>query len=397
MKKQIAIIGGGPSAFLLAAFLDPNKFTVTIYEKNKTTGRKFLVAGKGGFNLTHSEPIQKLITRYTPSDFLEQALLHFTNTDFIKWLESIGIPTYIGSSNRVYPNKGIKPIEVLNTILKYLEEKGVAIKYHHTFSGWSATNSPIINDKAIETDYTVFSLGGGSWKVTGSDGKWLDTFSKKGIKIKAFEASNCSYHITWKPEFIINHEGEPLKNIAISCDNSHQKGEAVITAFGLEGNAIYALSPQIRSQLNTVGKATIFIDFKPSLSSDELHSKIKTSRYRNTTEILKKELKLNHAQIDLLKTYLPKEAYLNTESLSKNIKHFALAITESATVDEAISTVGGLSLDAVSKHFKLTDVPNQFCIGEMLDWDAPTGGYLLQACASTGVYLAHYLNNKDKN
>jgi len=393
----MAIIGGGPSAYLLAAFLDPNKFTVTIYEKNKTTGRKFLVAGKGGFNLTHSEPIQKLITRYSPNHFLDRALFHFTNTDFIKWLESIGIPTYIGSSNRVYPNKGIKPIEVLNTILNTLEKKGVAIKYHHTFSGWSATNSPIINDKAIETDYTVFSLGGGSWKVTGSDGKWLDTFSKKGIKIKAFEASNCSYHITWKPEFIINHEGEPLKNIAISCNNSIQKGEAVITKSGLEGNAIYALSPQIRSQLNTAGKATIFIDFKPSLSSDELHSKIKTSTYRNTTEILKKELKLNHAQIDLLKTYLSKEAYLNTEFLSKNIKYFALAITESATVDEAISTVGGLSLDAVSKHFELTGIPNQFCIGEMLDWDAPTGGYLLQACASTGVYLAHYLNNKDKN
>ncbi|MBQ0768688.1 MAG: NAD(P)-dependent oxidoreductase [Bizionia sp.] len=394
MKKQIAIIGGGPSAFLLAAFLDAKKFNITIYEKNKTTGRKFLVAGKGGFNLTHSESTQKLITRYTPNDFLEQALLHFTNTDFIKWLESIGIPTYIGSSNRVYPNKGIKPIEVLNTILKYLEEKGVVIKYDHTFLGWNETNNPIINDQAIEAHYTVFSLGGGSWKVTGSDGKWLDIFSKKGIKTKSFEASNCSYHINWKPVFIKSHEGEPLKNIAISCGNSIQKGEAVITAFGLEGNAIYALSPEIRKQLKAEPKATIYIDFKPTLSLPQLHSKIKASKYRNTTEILKKELKLSRSQIDLLKAYLSKEAYINTESLSKNIKQFALDITASATIDEAISTVGGLDLEAISKHFELVDIPNQFCIGEMLDWDAPTGGYLLQACASTGVYLAQHLNEK---
>lgn len=394
MKKQIAIIGGGPSAFLLAAFLDAEKFNITIYEKNKTTGRKFLVAGKGGFNLTHSESIQQLITRYSPNEFLEQALLHFTNTDFIKWLDSIGIPTYIGSSNRVYPKKGIKPIEVLTSILKHLEDKGVIIKYNHTFSGWNDANAPIINDKAIQADYTVFSLGGGSWKVTGSDGKWLDTFSKKGIKIKAFEASNCSYHINWKPVFIKNHEGEPLKNIAISCDNITQKGEAVITKFGLEGNAIYALSPQIRKQLNTTSRATISIDFKPSLSLAQLHFKIKTSKYRNTTEILKKELKLSPCQIDLLKTYLSKEAYLNTESLSKYIKKFILIITQTATVDEAISTVGGIELDAVSAHFELAALPNQFCIGEMLNWDAPTGGYLLQACASIGVYLARHLNEK---
>ncbi len=395
MKKQIAIIGGGPSAFLLASFLDTEKFTITIYEKNKTAGRKFLVAGKGGFNLTHSEPIDQFIKRYTPNDFFDNALLNFTNTDFRNWLDQIKIPTYIGSSKRVYPKEGIKPIEVLNAILKSLKEKGIIIKYEHTFSDWDDNSNPIINNKPIQTDYTVFSLGGGSWKITGSDGNWLNTFSKKGIKTKKIQASNCAYQIDWKPNFIQKHEGTPLKNIAVSCNNVIQKGEAVITKFGLEGNSIYGLSPQIREQLYSNSKATVFIDFKPSLTLENIYSKIKSSNYRNTTEILKKELKLSASQIDLLKMYLSKESYLNTESLIKTIKKFPLEIINTASIDEAISTVGGIDLNAISKNFEIKNMSNQFCIGEMLDWDAPTGGYLLQACVSTGVYLANYLNKNN--
>ena len=395
MKKQIAIIGGGPSALVLAAFLDAEKFAITIYEKNKTAGRKFLVAGKGGFNLTHSESIDKFIKRYTPNNFLDKALLDFTNTDFRNWLDQIEISTYVGSSKRVYPTEGIKPIEVLNAILNTLKEKGVIIKYEQTFSGWDDHNNPILNNKTTQTDYTVFSLGGGSWKITGSDGIWRDTFSKKGIKTKAFQASNCGYQIDWKPDFIKKHEGTPLKNITITCNSITQKGEAVITKFGLEGNSIYGLSPQIREQLNAKSNATIFIDFKPSLTVENVHSKLTLSTYRNTTETLKKELKLSTSQIDLLKTYLPKASYLNIDTLTKNIKEFPLEIMNTAPIDEAISTVGGIDLKAISKNFELVVLPHQYCIGEMVDWDAPTGGYLLQACASMGVSLARHLNNKE--
>ena len=395
MKKRITIIGSGPSAFFLAAFLDTEKYTITIYEKNKTAGRKFLVAGKGGFNLTHSEPIDQLIKRYTPNDFLDKALLNFTNIDFRNWLEKINIPTYIGSSKRVYPKEGIKPIELLNSILNNLKEKGIVIKYEHTFSDWDDNENPVINNKTIQTDYTVFSLGGGSWKVTGSDGNWLDTFSKKGIQTKSFQASNCGYKVDWDPRFIEKHEGSPLKNISISCNKVIQKGEAVITKFGLEGNSIYGLSPQIREQLLAHSKATIFIDFKPSLTVENIHSKITLSNHKNTTEILKKELKLSPPIIDLLKISLSKAAYLNIVSLTKSIKSFPLEIVNTASVDEAISTVGGIDLKAVSENFELKKMSNQFCIGEMLDWDAPTGGYLLQACASNGVYLAKHLNKID--
>lgn len=395
MKKSISIIGGGPSALFLAAFLDVEKFDIIIYEKNKTAGRKFLVAGKGGFNLTHSEPILEFTKKYTPTNFLENSLLNFNNDDFRNWLDKIGIPTYVGSSKRVYPEEGIKPITVLNTILNHLKERGVVFKYEHIFSGWDSKNNAIINNKSTVSDYTVFSLGGGSWKITGSDGNWLDTFKEKGVKTIPFEASNCAFKINWNSIFIKEYEGNPLKNITISCSEKTQKGEVVITNFGLEGNAIYGLSPQIRKQLKSEQKAIIYLDFKPTLSLETVLSKIKSSNSKNTTQILKRELKLSSSQISLLKIHLTKEAYLDVEILSKSIKKFPLEIKGLAVLDEAISTVGGISLSAIDSNFQLEKIPNQFCIGEMLNWDAPTGGYLLQACASTGVFLSKYLNKID--
>ncbi|MFV8325952.1 NAD(P)/FAD-dependent oxidoreductase [Flavobacterium sp. ZS1P14] len=394
MKKSVSIIGGGPAALLLAALLDCEKFKVTIYEKNKTLGRKFLVAGKGGFNLTHSEPVAELIARYTPSHFLQEALLDFDNQDFRKWINTIGIPTFIGSSKRVYPESGIKPIGVLNAILKVLHKQGVHIQYNYTWTGWISNDDPVFNtDTAIKSDYTIFALGGGSWKVTGSDGSWLDLFKTKDIAIVPFQSSNCAYRVNWPKDFIVEHEGSPLKNIAISCLNKSQKGEAVITRFGLEGNAIYALSPQIRKELDRQQKATIYLDLKPALSYDDLHQKIKKSSLKKTSEKLQKEIKLSTAQIGLLKKYLSKETYLNPELLAQNIKKLSIEITGCALLNDAISTTGGVQLDAVDKNFQLKKMKHHYCIGEMLDWDAPTGGYLLQACFSMGMHLARHLNS----
>jgi uncharacterized flavoprotein (TIGR03862 family) len=394
VKKSVSIIGGGPAALLLAVFLDCQKFKVTIYEKNKALGRKFMVAGKGGFNLTHSEPIAELIARYTPPHFLEEALLNFDNQDFRNWIDTIGIPTYIGSSKRVYPESGIKPIAVLNAILAVLDKQDTDIQYKHTWTGWNSNHDPVFNtDTEIKSDYTIFALGGSSWKVTGSDGTWLDLFKTQGIDIVPFQASNCAYRVHWPEDFIMEHEGSPLKNIAISCLTKRQKGEAVITRFGLEGNAIYALSPQIRKELESHQKSTIFLDLKPTLSFEDLHQKIKESTLKKTSEKLQKELKLSAAQVGLLKKYLSKETYLNPELLAQNIKKLRIEITGSALLNDAISTIGGVQLDAVDKNFQLKKIKNQYCIGEMLDWDAPTGGYLLQACFSMGVHVARHLNS----
>jgi uncharacterized flavoprotein (TIGR03862 family) len=393
VKKSVSIIGGGPAAFLLAAFLDPQKFNVTIYEKNKTLGRKFLVAGKGGFNLTHSEPAAQLIQRYTPSNFIREALLDFDNHDFQKWIDFMGIPTYIGSSKRVYPEIGIKPITVLNAILDVLNKRGVTIRYKHTWKGWNTDQELVFNaDMAVQSDYTIFAMGGGSWKVTGSDGAWLDLFKKQGIDVVPFKASNCAYQVDWQTDFIDKHEGSPLKNIAISCGNKSQKGEVVVTRFGMEGNAIYAISPQIREELDKKEKATVFLDLKTTLSYDDVLQKIKKSNLKKTSEKLLKELKLNPAQIGLLKTGLSKENYLNAKLLAQNIKKLPIEITGSALLDEAISTTGGIKLDALDENFQLKMMENHYCIGEMLDLDAPTGGYLLQSCFSMGVYLARHIN-----
>jgi uncharacterized flavoprotein (TIGR03862 family) len=394
VKKSVSIIGGGPAALLLAVFLDCQKFKVTIYEKNKALGRKFMVAGKGGFNLTHSEPIAELIARYTPPHFLQEALLNFDNQAFRNWIDTIGIPTYIGSSKRVYPESGIKPIAVLNAILAVLDKQDTDIQYKHTWTGWNSNHDPVFNtDTEVKSDYTIFALGGSSWKVTGSDGTWLDLFKTQGIDIAPFQASNCAYGVNWPEDFIMEHEGSPLKNIAISCLNKRQKGEAVITRFGLEGNAIYALSPQIRKELESHQKSTIFLDLKPTLSYEDLHQKIKESTLKKTSEKLQKELKLSAAQIGLLKKYLSKETYLNPELLAQNIKKLRIEITGSALLNDAISTIGGIQLDAVDQNFQLKKLKNQYCIGEMLDWDAPTGGYLLQACFSMGMHLARHLNS----
>ena len=399
MKKKVSIIGGGPAAIILAAFLDNQKFEVTIFEKGNALGRKFLVAGKGGFNLTHSEPIESLIERYSPSSFLKEVLLKFNNNDLRDWLNSMGIPTYVGSSKRVFPKEGIKPIDVLKAIQTVLIENGVKIEYNKTWTGWDDSNNLVFNDKEIVgSDYTVFALGGGSWKVTGSDGNWLSVFEKKGVIVIPFQASNCAYHIEWENDFILKYAGAPLKNISISCLNKKHKGEVVITQFGLEGNAIYALSPEIRSELKNKKKnkkkAIISIDLKPTLSYEDIVAKLKRSKFKKTTEILKSALKLSSAQIGLLKEYVSKEAFLNSDTLALKIKRLPLTIVNSAELDESISTVGGVCLSAVDSNFQLNTIENNYCIGEMLDWDAPTGGYLLQACFSMGVGLAQHLNAK---
>lgn len=395
MKKTISIIGGGAAALTLAAFLNEHKFEVTIFEKKKTLGRKLLVAGNGGFNLTHSEQIESFIERYTPSSFLKETLLNFNNNDLINWLDSIGIPTYVGTSKRVYPKEGIKPIEVLKAIETVLKKNGVKIEYKKTWTGWDVSNNLIFNEKeVVESDAAIFALGGGSWKVTGSDGIWLSLFEKKGVKVIPFQASNCAYNIEWEDDFILKHAGAPLKNISISCLNKMQKGEVVITEFGLEGNAIYALSPEIRSELKKYKKAIIAIDLKPTVTYEDVVTKLKKSKSKNTTEMLKSDLKLSPAQIGLVKKYVSKEDFLNIESLAKNIKSLPLTIVNSAELDESISTVGGVSLSDIDLNFQLNTVENNYCIGEMLDWDAPTGGYLLQACFSMGVRLAQHLNEK---
>jgi uncharacterized flavoprotein (TIGR03862 family) len=389
-------VGGGPAALMLAATLDSSIFDITIYERNYALGRKFLVAGDGGFNITHSEDIESFVARYTPPSFLEASIRAFPNTQLRTWLKEIGIDTFVGSSKRVFPTEGTKPIEVLNAILTVLKAKNVQIKTQHLWQGWSESNGLLFrhleSELEVQADVVVFALGGASWGKTGSDGTWASLLENKGISIVPFQPSNCAFEIRWEKSFLASAEGKSLKNIAISCDGSEKKGEVVITRFGLEGGAIYALSPQIRKRLAETGTATILIDLKPSFTLSEIKDKLSGHANKSPTKILKEQLHLSDVQLALLKSVSSKEEYLDIELLASKIKQLPLQVVGVPPIDEAISTVGGIALHEVDSQFQLLKLPHHYAIGEMLDWDAPTGGYLLQACFSMGFSLAKHLN-----
>lgn len=395
-KKSIAIIGGGPASVMLACSLDKQKYAVSIYEKNNTLGRKFLVAGKGGFNLTHSENMPQFIERYTPKSFMAPFLKFFTNQDFRQWLRSIGIETYVGTSKRVFPVKGIKPIQVLNALEKNLKENHVSVCCNHEWKGWNQNNQLLFSSNnetlTIKPDITVFALGGASWKVTGSDGSWKNYFQEKGIQVNPFYPSNCGYKINWKKEVLNQIEGQALKNCEFACGNMKRKGEAVITQFGIEGSGVYPLSPVIRHDLLNKHLAELEVDFKPELSVEEIKHRFLNKGRQSIKDVLEKKLNLSQVQITIIKAYTSKDEYNNTETLIQKIKSFRLEIIDFAAVDEAISTVGGIDLAELDKNMELKKLPHHYCIGEMLDWDAPTGGYLLQGCFSMGYFLAKKLN-----
>jgi len=398
LKKRIAIVGGGACALMLACELNPSKFEVSVYEKNAAPGRKFLVAGEGGLNLTHSENEADFVKRYTPPLFLESAFKSFSNKDLIYWLSAIGIETYIGSSGRVFPVKGIKPIEVLNHFLDKIKKNKTNIYTKYKLKDFSGDGVLFFENESeiteVKSDLTIFCMGGASWPVTGSVGDWTGMFSKKGIKINPFRASNCSFHVDWPESLLAKIEGKALKNISVGCGGKKHSGEMVITHSGLEGSGIYPLSPEIRGVLERTGTAEITIDLKPALSLEKITGKIKTKTAgKNVTERLKNAINLGDTQILLLKNFLSKADFLDNEALAKSIKQFRLSITGLGPVEQAISTVGGIALEEVDPAFRLKKIPGHFVIGEMLDYDAPTGGYLLQSCFSMAKYLSDRLNS----
>ena len=385
-------------ALILAIELDPEKYEVSIYEKNSALGRKFLVAGEGGLNLTHSELPTNFIQKYTPFHFLESAFGQFSNEEFILWLSTLGIETYVGSSGRVFPKKGMKPIQVLSILLAKIKDRGVTIHTKQEWKGFS--NEGLIMEHQgksyqVVGDISIFSLGGASWPVTGSRGTWLDAFKAKDIRVHSFQPSNCSFLINWPPELIPILAGKALKNCSFRCGKDIQKGEAVLTSTGIEGSGIYPLSPHIRDQIQTMGHADLFIDMKPSLNEATLLKKLVRSKGKTSyTDHISQHLNLNKPQMALLKCTISKSDFLDPERLVKHMKNVKLTITGAGTIENAISTVGGIELEELSGNFELKKAPGYFVIGEMLDFDAPTGGYLLQSCFTMAKSVASYLNEK---
>lgn len=391
--KHITIIGGGPAALMLATQLHPEKYKVTLYDKKKSVGRKFLVAGEGGLNLTYNESLDKLITRYHPTPFMDDIIKQFTNEDLRSWLNTIGVPTFSGSSNRVFPEKGLKPIEVLNKITAQLSLRNVKLHLNTKWTGWNDNGDLCFeNQDDVSSDIVVFAMGGASWKVTGSDGAWSAAFRKRGIAVLPFRAVNCAFGIAWDKDFIAAHEGKPLKNIALTYNNQKVKGELVISKFGLEGNAIYALSQKIQEDLLTNKSVVIHLDLKPKMTADEIRTKYKNAAQSKITKVLKKDVNLDRTAIGILKHFSTKETFSNPDALTAVIKAVPIKITAAGPLDEAISSLGGIALHEMNRHLQFKKLPHTYAIGEMLDWYAPTGGYLLQGCFSMGFALARHLN-----
>jgi uncharacterized flavoprotein (TIGR03862 family) len=388
-RKQIAIIGGGPAGLMAADVLSPFH-DVHIYEKEKGIGQKFLVAGKGGFNITNSLQGEDLCKKYTPEYFLKEALLDFDSAAFREWLLQMGIQTFAGSSGRIFPEKGLTPADILKKLKEKLISQGVEFHLKHAFTGFGEDQNVIFkngrNKIVVQADYFIFALGGASWPVTGSTGEWKKIFEKNDIQTLPFQSSNCGIHINWPENFKANHAGKPLKNIAVSVGGKFQKGEVLITDYGLEGNAIYPVVPEIRKSLPANEAVHIILDLKPFNTEEQLLSKVKgktATKTRNYAEIFN----LDNVQLALIKAFTTKEVFLSPELFAASLKQITLPVKSLRPVEEAISTIGGIDLNEMDTDFSFKKRPNCFAIGEMLDWDAPTGGFLLQGCFSMGHWV----------
>ncbi len=380
---RVAIIGGGPAGLIAADRLADN-CEVHLYEQGRTVGRKFLVAGEGGLNITNSA--EDVLQHYTPSDRMRDALREFGPTALRTWLSELGVPTYVGSSGRVFPERGIKPAEVLKAIVERLKDKGVLIRTQHSFVGFDEEVRPIIEHNGSRTseqaDRTLFALGGASWTKTGSTGEWLAHFEGIEVRTVPFQASNCGVEVDL-PESLRVHAGKPLKNIAVTVGDHTIRGEATITEHGLEGNAIYPMVPAIREALLN-GSAEFTIDLKPDLTTEQIEQKLRDAAWKERMAALR----LDRPSVALLKAFTPVDRYLDGRTLSTDVKHVRIPVTALRPIEEAISTVGGIALDEVNEDFSLKKHPHLFVAGEMLDWDAPTGGFLLQGAFSTGSWAA---------
>lgn len=378
--KKIGIVGTGPAALMAGTILVENGLQVYFFDQKKAPARKFLVAGHGGFNLTHSQQLNDFIANYD-QEIIKNAVSEYTNVDFQRFLEKINIPTYAGSSGKIFPIKGIKPIDVLNNWLEYLKNKGAIFSMDHQLVDFSGTRLVMRSggeDLIFQFDSVIFALGGGSWSKTGSTGKWLELFRFKKISCSDFDSSNSGFELNTASQ-LIDFEGSSIKNCCLFSDRMQRMGDIVITDYGIEGSPVYAMNWDYRSG------NPIYIDFKPAIDEKVLVDRIK--KCRNSTEALK-QLKLSKGAIALLKSSLTKEQFTNELELSKAIKRLELSINGLRPVDEVISTVGGIEVSELTPDFELKSLPNVYCVGEMVDWDAPTGGYLIQGCVSSGVKAA---------
>jgi uncharacterized flavoprotein (TIGR03862 family) len=377
MSKEIAIIGAGPAGLMAADLLSAGGRRVTVYDRMPSPARKFLMAGRGGLNLTHSEPFERFVARYgRRAPVLRAALEGFTPKALREWADGLGADTFVGTSGRVFP-KAMKASPLLRAWLRRLEAQGVVIRTRCEWRGWDDQGRLLIGDDAVAAEATILALGGASWPKLGADGGWASFLAERGVKMAPFQPANAGFLTGWS-EAMQRFAGEPLKNIALGFGGRTVKGEIMLTRQGVEGGAVYGLSGPLREAIQRQGFAELVIDLKPDLNAGQVASKLgRASPKDSLSNRLRKALSLPPAAIALVH-----------ETKAADVKAVTVRLTGMQGLERAISSAGGVSFDSLTPDFELKTLPGVYCVGEMLDWEAPTGGYLLQACFSTAVAAA---------
>lgn len=389
--QHVTIIGGGPAGLMAAEVLSQAGLHVDLYDGMPSVGRKFLLAGVGGMNITHSEAYPAFLSRYAErAPYIAPLLRGFGAEALCEWIHGLGIETFVGTSGRVFPTD-MKAAPLLRAWLKRLRDQGVVIHTRHRWTGWNAHGDLLIHspdgEKTVRGEAVLLALGGGSWSRLGSDGTWLKLLEGKGVPCAPLQASNCGFEVSaWSELMVSKFAGAPLKNVAIGLgDDKPRLGECVITAAGIEGSLIYALSAPIREAINTTGLATVNIDLLPSKPVDKVQAALTKPRgSRSMSKHLHSQLGLDGVKAALLRELAPAEHFNDPAQLAAAIKALPLTLVKTRPMDEAISTAGGVPFEALDERLMLKQLPGVFCAGEMLDWEAPTGGYLLTGCFASG-------------
>ena len=402
MKTKVTIIGGGPTGLMAAYILSRNNFNVTIYDRKPTLGRKFLLAGRGGLNITHSECKEEFLKKYgKAANIFEKILENFSQKNLMDFCEMLGEKTFIGSSGRAFP-KSFKASPLLRSWLYKLKNQDVKMKNNHDWIGWD-DNKLIFKTETtniiVDPNITLLALGGLSWPKLGSDGSWIKILKKDDIKISKIQPTNCGFFVKWSNIFKNRFAGYPLKSIELSFKDQKIKGEFIITKEGIEGGVIYSISSMLRENINEMGYAEVIIDLKPDFSIEKIrHLLLKPKLKLSTTNYLRKTLNLSDVAIGLLMEFKNKEGKYNQQisNLAHTIKSYKIILDKPFSIDRCISTAGGISFKSINKDFSLINKPNTYVAGEMLDWEAPTGGYLLQGCISNGACVANNIIKKNR-
>ncbi|HET9149169.1 MAG TPA: TIGR03862 family flavoprotein [Alphaproteobacteria bacterium] len=389
MSGRAAVVGGGPAGLMAAETMAERGVQVDVFDAMPTLGRKFLMAGKGGLNLTNAEPFDAFLTRFgSARPHLETALRRFPPDAVRNWAHRLGIETFVGTSGRVFPTD-FKAAPLLRGWLRRLRASGVAIHVRHRWEDWAEDGALIFSTPSgtisFRADATVLALGGGSWPSLGSNAAWAPTLRARGIPVAPFRPANCGFDAPWSEAFRSRFAGTPVKTVALSFQGQTVAGEFVVTETGIEGGAVYALSSLLRAEIARHGSATLTVDLAPGRDSEGLARSLSTDRgKRSLSTHLRKSINVEGVKAALLRECLPEGTFHDPARLAAGIKALPVILTAARPLAEAISSAGGVEWSALNAGYMLRAVQGTFCTGEMLDWEAPTGGYLLSACFAMG-------------